>query len=398
MKTVCDKKDCMGCGLCKNICPKKAISFEPLDNDFLYPVINQSLCVDCGKCVDLCPNNQKLKKNKFEKVVYGAWSKDKENRKTATSGGIFKELSNSVIKNGGVVAGVVWDNTHKAIHRIVDDEEDLYLFSGSKYVQSDTNDIFIQVKKHLDEGRTVLFSGTPCQVHAMSVFLNNRYKNIILVDLVCHGVPSQKMFEKYLLEQKSKYNSNIIKIEFRKKSPYWDFSKVNIQFENGSVYSNYTVDDTYFNLFNVGYSLRDSCHNCRYTNLDRQSDITLSDFWDFRPKKFKMRNYNYGVSCVIVNTQKGKDTVESILDNCVYDVSTLEEAKVSNKSLSEPYQVPIDKLNSFWTDYDSGMSVFDLDKKYTHNCFTIPKRQIYLRFRRKYNWLTNIVKSSIKKG
>lgn len=268
--------------------------------------------------------------------------------------------------------------------------EKLYLFSGSKYLQSDTGKIYCQIKEKLDQGKKVLFSGTPCQNKALRNFLNKDYDYLYQIDLVCHGVPSEKVFRKYLDEicaENQVTQSDVKQIRFRHKKPYWNYSNVTIDFTKGKSYSVPTVDDAFFILFNTGFTLRESCRHCAYTNLERHSDITLSDFWGFLPGNFKMRNYEKGVSCILINSQKGEELFNMIQNDIVFEESTISDAKRGNKSLSESYTVPEKEYDSFWKDFENGKSIQSLADKYVPQRIIKPKL-LWLRILKyKYSWV-----------
>ncbi len=374
--------------MCVNICIHKAIEMKLGDNDFYYPVIDETRCIACGLCQKRCPANDAKKPISNVQKVIAAWNKNKSIRRKSTSGGIFSLLAKYILLQNGYVVGVVWDKQSHAMHTIISDTKDLPRMYNSKYVQSHTNQIYSQVKKLLDKGTLVLFSGTPCQNSALKHFLGKDYPNLYQLDLVCHGVPSEKMLFRYLKEIS---NGRTIKnVRFRNKNPYWNYCDVTIDFTNGEQYSVPTVDDPYFTVFNIGYSLRKSCRQCQFTNLQRQSDLTLSDFWGFQPKSFGMRDYNKGISCILINSEKGQKLFEMIEKDIVFEERTIEEAKKGNKSLYTPYTpyTPDKKKTiAFWKDYSDGMSVKELCDKYVPNRFVKPKLLWLRNQKNRYAWL-----------
>ena len=385
---ICKTELCTGCGMCTNLCPKKAITMHKGLHGFIYPTINEELCINCGLCNSRCPANQNTPSETNVKQFLAAWNRDIKVRKRSTSGGIFTILAEQILSCDGVVAGVKWDNNFCATHCIIESLDELYRVNGSKYVQSDTNSIYHDVKKVLSSGGKVLFSGTPCQNHALTMFLGKDYDNLIQVDLVCHGVPTYEMLNKYLDELKQSENGDAVStVQLRYKHPYWDFCTVHVDFENGKQYEKLTVDDPYYTLFNIGYSLRERCRSCKYASLHRYGDITLADFWSFTPHDFKMGDYNKGVSLVMLNSEKGAELFDSIKDKTNYEVSTIDKAKSSNKSLSEPFSLPDDQVQNFWLDYENGNSVNDLCKKYVPNPYKVPNMINLRRLKRRYGWI-----------
>lgn len=384
---ICDLHHCTGCGMCSNLCSKNAITMKKGEHGFTYPHIDGDKCINCGLCRKKCPANAEKQTECTMKNVYAAWNVAKNTRKKSTSGGVCSLLENEILKDGGAVVGVKWDADFQAKHSLAFDEEQAEMFRGSKYVQSDTGNIYIRVKKLLENGKKVLFTGTPCQVAALKSFLGKDYSGLFTIDLVCHGVPSYDCFKRFLNEISSEYNKKITNVRLRYKSPYWDYCSVRIDFEDGTDYRKYTVDDPYFTLFNIGYSLRESCHTCKYTSSHREGDITLADFWGYQPSGFKMRNYNKGISVVAVNSDKGKilfDRIKSLLN---FETVSLESALKTNKSFSEPYAIAKEKLNDFWNDYDNGLSTDKLCKKYVTKPFRLPNLLFLRRLKKRYNWV-----------
>ena len=387
MKICNESNKCTGCGVCTNACPKKAITLKKDKHGFLYPEIDKKKCVECNICNLTCPANKKQEKKANTQYVYAAWNKNKKIRKKSSSGGIFSLIAEKIIKDNGVVVGVHWGEKNRPEHIMIDDINKLWELNGSKYVQSFTGNIYSEIKKKLIENKKVLFSGTPCQVHALKSFLKNKYSNIYYVDLICHGVPSQDVFDRYLNERISENKSEIDKIYLRYKNPYWDYSNVRIEFKNGNIYMKKTIDDSYFNLFNIGYSLRNSCHECQYTNLHRYGDITLADFWGFQAKNFKMSDYLKGTSCIIINTENGKKLFELIKNNITYELEKIENVVKNQVSLSKSFNPANNDVESFWEDYDKGMSIDELNKKYIPNPFVEPNLMWLRRFKYKYWWV-----------
>ncbi|WP_095174810.1 MULTISPECIES: Coenzyme F420 hydrogenase/dehydrogenase, beta subunit C-terminal domain [Blautia] len=384
---ICESEKCTGCGMCVDCCIVCAIEMKKVEHGFYYPTIDSEKCIDCGQCKRKCPANDTSIKGQKQLGIYSAWNKNKAKRSKATSGGIFSLLAEKILENDGLVAGVAWDDSFHTEHVLINSVDELCRLNGSKYVQSHTNLIYRQIKNTLDNGKSVLFSGTPCQNHALRLFLGKDYTDLYLIDLVCHGVPSEDIFDRYLNERSNNGSKIIKQIRLRHKKPYWDWSYVTIDFENSESYSELTTDDSYFTLFNVGYSLRKSCSQCKYANMKRFGDITLADFWGFTANSFKQSNYLRGVSLVMVNTYKGQKLFQIISNDIIYEETSEKKALKSNKSLQEPYFISEDKINAFWSDYDIGTSIDELRDKYTGKPFTIPKLLWLRRVKHMYWWL-----------
>lgn len=384
MVQICNMPECTGCGMCSNICPRQAIKMEEDEYGFLYPKISGETCINCGLCMKKCPVNNKIEKLSENQTVYASWTNSRENRKKSTSGGAFSEFAKYVLRENGVVVGVEWTNLFTPRHVVIESEDDLDSLKGSKYAQSDTNSIYIQIKELLSNERLVLFSGTPCQVTALKAFLNSEYSNLITIDLICHGVPPASMLLKHYSEI---HDAPVENVQLRYKDPYWDYTYVKIDYIDGYKYQELTINDDYFNLFNIGYSLRRSCHNCRYASSERVSDITLGDFWGYIPNSFKARSYNYGTSCIIINSEKGKNIFEKIKKNIYYEKSSISQAVKGNKCLSEPFKIDDKKLSEYWNNYKNKCSIHELNQRYAVNTFKLPKHLWLRRLYKKYEWI-----------
>lgn len=389
---ICVPASCTGCGLCSNICPVNAITMVNGRNDFLFPKIDAAVCIKCNQCAKKCPANQIIDRSINVKKTYAAWNKNRVIRKSSSSGGIFSVLAERILSEGGVVVGVALQNL-EARHIIVSSMSELSALYGSKYVQSYTGDVYKQVKVQLEIGKKVLFSGTPCQIHAIRQFLEKDYDNLICVDVICHGVPSLSMLHKHIAEVSRERKAKDIK--FRYKDPYWDYSYVRVEYaDNGVPYQRLTVDDDYFHLFNISFSIRQSCHECHYACTHRQGDITLADYWGYRAHNFKMNNYFGGISLILVNSYKGQKLLDDVTSELKIEHASLENAKCGQKCLSEPFRLPSEDLEAFWKDYRSGMTIRELSEKYYNNKFVRPKFLWLRHLKSKYIWIVKKVSRS----
>ncbi|ADY12108.1 coenzyme F420 hydrogenase/dehydrogenase beta subunit domain protein [Sphaerochaeta globosa str. Buddy] len=378
-------ESCTGCGLCLDICPCYAISMKEDERGFIYPFVDDSKCVNCKKCIQNCPQNQTEDKGMVIHRTYAAWNKNRITRKKASSGSVFSLLAEMTIRNGGYVAGVQWDFDISPIHTLTNKIDDLSLYSGSKYVQSNTNRVYSKILDVLKCGKSVLFSGTPCQNDALRVFLKHDYSNLLQVDLVCHGVPSNSSFHRYLKEVSKE--KRIVGVKFREKKPFQDYFYFTISYSDGTVDYEYAVNNPFFQLFNKGFTLRDSCHNCKYTKLNRQADIALADYWGYVPKSLKMSDFNKGVSIVAINSKKGEEAFEAIRGKCIYEEQSTEIATASNKCFRESYSIEVDLQTQFWNEYNAGVTYEELLTRFFSNHSRVPKNLFLSRLKRKYRWL-----------
>lgn len=359
MDKIVDKHKCSGCTACASICPKNAISMVEDNEGFKHPVIDKEKCIDCGLCKKTCPvlnTNTNESKNKYY-VAYNKDSKSKLNK--ASSGSIFELLANYILDNKGIVIGAAFEQDNNLKHIAIDNKKDLIKLKGSKYLQSDLNNIFDQVKNNIKD-RKVLFVGTPCQVAGLKAFFKKDYDNLYCIDLFCHGVPTPKLFKKYIQELENKNNSKVIDYNFRDKVTGWDNYSNTVTFEEKNISEVYYKND-YMQLFLSDVALRGSCYNCNFKLGNKYSDITLGDFWQV--DKFYPEMYNQeGVSAIIINTDKGKELFNQITKNIVYKECKIEEILYDNQSLKHSSECPNNR-NEFFKEIDK-LSVKKLTKKY----------------------------------
>lgn len=324
---VINKNDCTGCMACMNICPRNAIYIYEDSEGFKFPKINQDLCINCGLCKKVCPVINKMEENTYNIKAYACKNKNLENRLKSSSGGIFILLAKYIIKNGGVVFGARFNERLEVIHDYTDKEENIKLFMGSKYVQSNINASYKKAKEFLLENKLVLFTGTPCQIEGLLGYLGKEYDNLYTQDIICHGVPSPKLWKKYLEYLKEKNGEMPKTINFRRKDiSGWNNYQVNYVYKNKEENIHHN-NDIYMNLFLENIALRKSCYSCKFKKLARQSDITIADFWGIDKINPKI-NDEKGVSAVLINSKKGERLFENIRNDIEYynaDITNIEK-------------------------------------------------------------------------
>lgn len=335
---------CIGCSVCYNICPKKCITMEDLGNGFLYPKIDYKKCIKCNLCEKYCPINLEFKNNNiidFKNKSFAAYSKDNNLRMKSSSGGIFSELAKYIINNNGIVVGAAFEDNNLR-HIIVDKVEELYKLQGSKYLQSEMNDIYIKVKERLEKNKLVLFTGTPCEINALYKYLGKEYNNLYTQDIICHGVPSKLLYDKYknYLENKSK--SKVIDIKFRDKSNGWENYNIKIKFENGNIINEPANQNLYMKAFLNNSFLRPSCYECQFKGNNRKSDITLGDFWGINNIDSNF-NDQKGLSLVIINTDKGNKLFNLILGQIIIKEFNINDSIKFNSSYYSCPNIPNEK-------------------------------------------------------
>ncbi len=363
MINIKESDNCCGCFACLNICPKKAIELEEDKYGFKYPVVNKKKCINCGLCERVCPIINKMIANPEGLKAYACYNKNEEDRMNSSSGGIFSIIAKEIIKRKGIVFGASFDDKFYLRHIYIDKEEDISKLMGSKYLQSYIGESYKDVKSFLEKGKIVLFCGTPCQVEGLKRFLNKDYDNLYTQDIICHGVPSPLVWQKYLAYQEEKYNDKVKTVYFRNKDEGWTLYNMKIFF-NKKIYSKHHSDDLFMKTFLKNTCLRDSCYNCRFKSKKRISDFTIGDYWgiekihpDFKDEK--------GISLLVINTLKGKKLFNVIKDKIAYIETNLDNAIKYNSAMIE--SVKMDKYREDFFNNLNKMSFEKLVKKYTYH-------------------------------
>lgn len=319
------KSECCGCSSCSQICPKNCIEMLADKEGFLYPSVDITRCVRCNLCEKVCPIQQTKQKGDNVCCTFIGYNNNLADRLASSSGGIFAILAKHVLAQEGVVYGVAFDDAFMPQHIRIDRVEELYRLQGSKYVQSRMEKVYQQVREDLHIGKYVLFSGVACQIAGLKCFLKRDYSNLLAIDVLCHGVPSPLVWEKYLDWQCNVYQSAPLYIYFRKKDTGWKNYSIEIQFQNNRVYHKTFREDPYMQLFLNDLCLRPSCHACNFKNLERLSDITLGDSWGVEQYMPDLDD-DKGTSVIIVHTQKGQEMLEQILPNMKYSIADTDKA------------------------------------------------------------------------
>ncbi|NWH05029.1 Coenzyme F420 hydrogenase/dehydrogenase, beta subunit C-terminal domain [Desulfobacter latus] len=349
------QNDCTGCSSCAATCPKQCIHMIPDQEGFLNPQIQIDECIDCGLCLKVCPVAENNVDNLLEKEnlsVFAAWHKDESIRKQSSSGGVFTALAESILDKKGIVVGAAFDDNLSLKHIFVDSQEDLYRLRGSKYVQSEISpDLYPTILDRLNEGRRVLFSGTPCQIAGLRSFLGEPKAGLICCDLVCHGVPSPILLTRYKAYREST-GDRLTDISFRDKSYGWKLPSVRLYQGGGKTVGLYSYfEDPYTVSFFRNFSLRPSCYNCRFTTTQRVGDLTLADFWGVHRKYPEYDTDDKGTSLILVNTAAGQTSLESCHDHLFLGTADIETAMGRNPNLYNPSSRP-PKRNHFYRDLE----------------------------------------------
>lgn len=338
-----EKADCCGCNACAEVCPKNCIEMIPDRKGFLYPQVNQAACIECGACEKACPFEKGNISLNVPFTAYAAWNKDREQYLASSSGGAAHVFSSHIIKQGGVVYGCSSEGIHIR-HIRVEALSGLHKLQGSKYVQSDVRGLFNQVKNDLKAGKPVLFIGTPCQVAGLKNYIKRIPEHLYLVDLICHGVPSQQMLHEHITHMLG--NCTAEYLSFRKGVIF----HIEITSPCGTTYSSEPHKDMYYRAFLDGISYRKSCYHCPFARKERISDITIGDFWGIKDTASLPLEISDGISVLLPSSEKGKALIEAAKPNLSIYERSINEAVAGNSQLRSPvkYSLRVRIFNSLY--------------------------------------------------
>ncbi len=326
-----EKNMCTGCGACVAACPVSCIQMKADEEGFLYPQVDKTKCISCGRCDKVCPV---LHSPKLGEVcaAYAAKTLDDNLRAESSSGGVFSEIAQYILEQSGVVFGAAFAEDFSVQHICVDTVEQLGRLRGSKYVQSRIGETYSQVKQYLEADRSVLFTGTPCQIAGLYGFLGKEYAKLYTQDIICHGVPSPAVWKHYVKFQESKAGAQLSRVSFRDKVSGWRSYTVCLAFENGVVYDQPVVADPYMQSFLKDLCLRPSCYSCAFKTKQRCADITLADFWGVQNCNPGLDD-NKGTSLVVIHSEKGRQLFSAIEGKLRCELADLEKAIAHNTAM-----------------------------------------------------------------
>lgn len=356
-----NKKDCTGCSGCFNICPVNAIKMKEDENGFLIPVIENDKCINCNKCLVSCPVGRVIKNTPIQS--FGAVNLNENIYKNSSSGGIFSVVAEYIIRKKGFVCGVVIDKNFDIFHKLTNNINDIEAMRGSKYAQSNIRNNYSEIKELLLKGIEVLFVGTPCQVAGLKSYLKIDYENLLTIDLICHGVPSNRIFKEYIYTIQKNENNNILEYKFRKKQLGKSIMNEYIRFENEKEIFRPIIRSSYLYAFMKGEIYRDSCYECEYAEIKRVSDITLGDFWGV--ENYYDLEYKDGVSAVLINTEKGRRILDCIDNDILLFESNIESIRANNEQLKAPCK-PSQKREDIYKELNSN-GYKSVEDKYLNN-------------------------------
>jgi len=357
-----DKADCAGCYACANKCPVQAIAMVEDEEGFRYPQVAREKCIDCGACTRVCPSlNFCEVSGKGEPAAYAVINPNEAVRKDSSSGGMFHLLAEQVLEQGGMVFGAAFDEKWEVHHVGITEEKDIARLRVSKYVQSRVEENYRKAEAALRAGQKVLFVGTPCQAAALKQYLGKEYENLLLVDFVCHGVPSPKIWRKYLALRAKNINE-IDSISFRYKNLSWERYLLAIFFKKANKYLAADVAaDIYMRGFLANLYLRPSCSVCKFCNRNRPTDITLADYWGVAQEEPDMFD-DGGTTLCFIHSTKGQQVFDCL--NARKKRTDFERAVKHNPAMVRTLTVHA-KRQEFFTRFNSGEDLFTLVKQYT---------------------------------
>lgn len=310
---------CMGCTACMNICPCRAISMERNQEGFFEAHVDEKMCSECGECIEIC---QALQKNTLfhskKPLYYAAFSRDMDNVQNSSSGGVFFELSKSILEMSGVIYGAVQKSVFEVEHRRGETLEEAELFRRSKYLESALGSCYRDVKEDLENGKQVLFSGVGCQIAGLYCFLKKDYQSLYTCEVVCHGIPSYLAYEKYIYEKGRQIGAQVSGINFRDKRFGWKDNAICEYFENGEEDVSYSSIHRLHSLYLKGINMRSNCGSCKYAKVPRIADVTLADFWQYQGGLAEL-NANRGISLIAVNNERGQQLIDGISNKLYFE-------------------------------------------------------------------------------
>ena len=360
-----DYEKCTGCGACVQCCPKRCISWTQREFGFRYPQIDKDACVNCGLCEKVCPIDKALEVS-AEQKAYAAVHKDDEVLAKSTSGGAFTAIADAVFAQGGIVYGAAMLDGMQVKHIRTSGKDDFEGLRSSKYLQSDTGTTYQMVEQDLKQGKTVLYSGTPCQIDGLKNFLRKDYENLYTVDIVCHGVGSQAYFDKYMDYARERYGK-IKALRFRSKEyAGWSCGGGVVVVDSSDCLKKIPYrdfDNYYYSYFLSGDIYRKSCYSCKYANTNRVGDFTLGDYWGVEALNLPLQTEN-GCSLLLVNNRHAMQLLDEIesLDRVE---TTVEQAAHCNKQLNAPSKLMDSRQNRIG-EYES-LSGQQIQKEYLKN-------------------------------
>lgn len=350
-----NKQDCCGCNACGDACTHNAITFKTDIEGFWYPEIDTSKCTGCGLCEKVCPiiNIGQLKKNDYEKPahVLAAINKNMYVRWNSTSGGAFSALAEAMYAQGGYVSGALYNDDFTVRNYVSNNHDDLDRLRSSKYLQSRAEGLFKEIRALLKAGEKVLACGTPCQMAALRSFLRKDYDNLIIVDFICRGVNSPKVYRAYLDSLERRYGSKVVYVKAKNKELGWRNLTRKVTFANGQSYYGVHMQDDFRRGYHTNVFCRPSCYDCKFKGFPRIADITIADYWGIE-KVDKNLDNNIGTSMILLNSKKGEAYFGLVKDKLEYRETPFEAILGGNIALRKSIEPAKIDRKAFFEDLD----------------------------------------------
>ena len=357
MIKISDKTNCCGCNACGDVCPKGSITFKTDLEGFWYPEVNMDTCIDCHLCEKVCPiiNIMDLKKNDYPHPAHtiAAINRNMRVRWNSTSGGAYSALAETMLEEGGYVSGAIYNEGFTGVHNYVtNNPEDLEKLRSSKYLQSNAEGLFKQIKELLIKGEKVLACGTPCQMAALRSYLRKDYENLVIVDFICRGVNSPKVYRAYLDSLEKKYGSKVVNVKAKNKELGWRNLTRKVTFDNGQSYYGVLMDDDFRRGYHTNVFCRPSCYDCKFKQFPRIADITLADYWGIE-KVDKNLDNNIGTSLILLNSRKGTSFFEQCSAKLEYKETDFQSVVSGNQALFHSIKPSILDRKTFFEDLNT---------------------------------------------
>lgn len=352
---LCKENECTACAVCQQICPHNAIEMVANDKGFLYPQINTQQCIQCLLCEHKCPILKPERKVNNEPQIYACWNKNEKIRQNSSSGGAFSAIAEYILSQNGYVWGAAYDKNLKLVYQYACIPKDLAKLRKSKYIQCEVGNAFKEIKKQLSENKTVLFVGTSCHIRGLYSYIPQEIThNLITVDFICHGVPSQAVFRKYINWLEKKYDDKLTDFNFRDKRYGWDNGILTIgKFQKTGEQKFMNDENSFFYGMLHNLFIRPCCHECTSNGLKREADFTIADFWGIgRNEKFPYeKEKNKGISLLALNSDKAQIIFHKGIKNKIYYIKrTLEEAHQGNWNYKFSTKRNINTIR-FWEEF-----------------------------------------------
>lgn len=357
MIDITDKSKCCGCCACVDACAHDAITLKTDIEGFWYPIVDKDKCVNCGLCEKVCPelHISNIKHNDYDRPAHtiAAINKDMAVRWDSTSGGAFSALAETMYEQGGYVSGAVYNQDFSVSNYISNNKEDIVRLRSSKYLQSKAEGLYKEIRSLLRDGQKVLACGTPCQMAALRSFLGRDYENLVIVDFICRGVNSPKVYRKYLDSLEKRFGGKVVYVKAKNKELGWRNLTRKVVFDNGKVYYGVRMEDDFRRGYHTNVYCRPSCYTCQYKGFPRMADITIADYWGIE-KVDKNLDNNIGTSMILLNSRKGERYFETVKDRLEWRETTFESILPGNIALLEPIGPANIDRDQFFADLDRG--------------------------------------------